>query len=111
MPPLAGARNLGLDDPRAVRPDSHCNFGDRSIRACPATAATQRRPALGRGSPIGPKLADLPLTLLGGAEARSDGSVVLVQRGFDAIGPLAVSASRHAKLGRQLARETAARYG
>ena len=48
---------------------------------------------------------------LGGAEARSDGSVVLVQRGFDAIGPLAVSASRHAKLGRQLARETAARYG
>ena len=43
MPPLAGARNLGLDDPRAVRPDSHCNFGDRSIRACRATAATQRK--------------------------------------------------------------------
>ena len=42
-PPLAGARNLGLDDPRAVRPDSHCNFGDRSIRACRATAATQRK--------------------------------------------------------------------
>ena len=33
---------------------------------------------------------------LGGAEARSDGSVVLVQRGFDVIGPLAVAASRHA---------------
>src|SRR6476660_2304635 len=42
-PPLARARNLGLDDPRAVRPDSHCNFGDRSIRACRATAATQRK--------------------------------------------------------------------
>ena len=42
-PPLAGARNRGLDDPRAVRPDSHCNFGDRSIRACRATAATQRK--------------------------------------------------------------------
>ena len=25
------------------RPDSHCNFGDRSIRACRATAATQRK--------------------------------------------------------------------
>src|ERR1700726_4889803 len=37
-PPLAGARNLGLDDPRAVRPDSHRNFGDRSVRACRATA-------------------------------------------------------------------------
>ena len=46
-PPLAGARNLGLDDPRAVRPDSHCNFGDRSIRACRATAATQRKSASG----------------------------------------------------------------
>jgi len=31
-PPLAGVRNLALDDPRAVRPDSHCNFGDPSIR-------------------------------------------------------------------------------
>ena len=40
---LAGVRNVGLDDPRAGRPDSHCNFGDRSIRACRATAATQRK--------------------------------------------------------------------
>jgi hypothetical protein len=33
---FAGARNLGLDDPRAVRPDSPCNFGDRRIRAAAA---------------------------------------------------------------------------
>ena len=26
-PALAGVRNLGLDDPSAGRPDSHCNFG------------------------------------------------------------------------------------
>ena len=29
---LAGVRNLDLDDPSSGRPDSHCNFGDRSIR-------------------------------------------------------------------------------
>jgi putative transposase len=46
-PPLAGARNLGLDDPRAVRPDSHCNFGDRSIRACRATVQRSASPASG----------------------------------------------------------------
>ena len=42
-PALAGVRNLGLDDPSAGRPDSHCNFGDRSIRACRAAASTQRK--------------------------------------------------------------------
>ena len=25
-----------LDDPRAVRPDSHCNFGDRSVPGLPS---------------------------------------------------------------------------
>jgi hypothetical protein len=34
MPALAGVRNLYLDDPRGGRSDSHCNFGDRSGRAC-----------------------------------------------------------------------------
>ena len=43
-PPLAGARNLGLDDPRPVRPDSHCNFGDRSIRVCRAAASATESP-------------------------------------------------------------------
>ena len=38
-PALAGVRNLGLDDPSAGRPDSHCNSGDRPIRACRAPAA------------------------------------------------------------------------
>jgi len=38
-------------------------------------------------------------------------SVVLVERGFQAIGPVAVSASRHAKLSGQLARETVTRNG
>jgi hypothetical protein len=37
--------------------------------------------------------------------------VVLVQRGFQATGPVAVSASCHAKLGGQLARETVTRNG
>ena len=27
MPALAGVRNVGLDDPSAGRPVSHCNFG------------------------------------------------------------------------------------
>ena len=43
--------------------------------------------------------------------AHSDGSVVLVQRGFQAMAPAAVSVSRHAKLGGQLARETVTRNG
>jgi hypothetical protein len=43
-PTLAGVRNLGLDDPSAGRPDSHCNFGDRRIRAGRATAARSARP-------------------------------------------------------------------
>jgi hypothetical protein len=43
--------------------------------------------------------------------AHSSRSEVLVQRGFQAIGPVAVSASRHAKLGGQLARETVTRNG
>jgi hypothetical protein len=43
--------------------------------------------------------------------AHSGRSVVLVQRGFQAIGPVAVSGSRHAKLGGQLARETVTRNG
>ena len=47
-PALAGVRNLGLDDPSAGRPDSHCNFGDRSIRACRAAAA-RRAKSLKRG--------------------------------------------------------------
>ena len=33
-PAPAGVRNLGLDDPTKGRPDSHCNFDDRSLRAC-----------------------------------------------------------------------------
>ena len=41
-PRLLG-RNLNLDDPSAARPDLHCNFGDRSIRACRAAASTQRK--------------------------------------------------------------------
>jgi hypothetical protein len=28
-PALAGVRKVDLDDPRANRPDTHCNFGDR----------------------------------------------------------------------------------
>jgi len=43
--------------------------------------------------------------------AHSGGSVVLVQREFEVIGPVAVSASRHAKLSGQLARETVTRNG
>jgi hypothetical protein len=38
-PALAGVRNLGLDDPSAGRPDSHCNSGDRRTRAGRAAAA------------------------------------------------------------------------
>jgi hypothetical protein len=45
------------------------------------------------------------------AAAHSGGSMVLVQRGFEVIGPVDVSVSRHVKLGGQLARETAARNG
>jgi len=47
-PALAGTRNSALDDPSAGRPDWHCNFGDRSIRACRAAASTQQVPHAGR---------------------------------------------------------------
>ena len=50
---LAGVRNLGLDDPSASRQDSHCNFGDRSIRACRAATARSASPATGPSSPYG----------------------------------------------------------
>ena len=50
------------------------------------------RPAFCRGSSVGPRLADLPLTLL-------------------PVGPVAVSVSRDPNLGGQLARETMARNG
>ena len=46
-PALAGVRNLGLDDPSAGRPDSHCNSGDRRIRACRAAAALSQFPQAG----------------------------------------------------------------
>ena len=49
-PALAGARNVGLDDPRAGRPDSHCNFGDRRIRGVSCGCSTQRK-SLKRGVP------------------------------------------------------------
>jgi len=42
-PALAGVRNVGLDDPRARRPDSHCDFGDRRIRACPVARSVKSR--------------------------------------------------------------------
>src|SRR6476620_4539055 len=42
-PALARIRSLGLDDPSAGRPDLHCNFGDRRIRACRSAASTQRQ--------------------------------------------------------------------
>ena len=48
-PALAGVRNLGLDDPSAGRPDSHCNSGDRRIRACRAAAALSQFPQAGPG--------------------------------------------------------------
>jgi hypothetical protein len=38
-PALAVVRNLSLDDPSADRPDSHCNFGDRSTGRCRTHAA------------------------------------------------------------------------
>ena len=47
---LAGVRNVGLDDPRAGRPDSHCNFGDRRIRGVSCGCSTQRK-SLKRGVP------------------------------------------------------------
>ena len=47
-PTLAGVRNLGLDDPSAGRPDLHCNFGDRRIRAGRAAAARSARPLSSR---------------------------------------------------------------
>ena len=47
---LAGVRNVGLDDPRAGRPDSHCNFGDRRIRGVSCGCSTRRK-SLKRGVP------------------------------------------------------------
>ena len=47
---LAGVRNAGLDDPRAGRPDAHCNFGDRRIRGVSCGCSTQRK-SLERGVP------------------------------------------------------------
>jgi hypothetical protein len=47
-------RDLGLDDPSPGRPDLHCNFGDRSIRARRATAARRAlgcEPQRARGIP------------------------------------------------------------
>jgi len=44
-PALAGVRNLCLDDPSAGRPDWHCKFGDRRIRACRAAAACSVSPS------------------------------------------------------------------
>src|SRR6478752_8232028 len=46
-PALAGVRNLGLDDPSAGCPDSHCNSGDRRIRACRAAAPLSQFPQAG----------------------------------------------------------------
>jgi hypothetical protein len=46
-PALAGVRNLGLDDPSAGCPDSHCNSGDRRIRAGRAAAALSQFPQAG----------------------------------------------------------------
>jgi hypothetical protein len=46
-PAHAGVRNLGLDDPSAGRPDSHCNSGDRRIRAWRAAAALGQFPQAG----------------------------------------------------------------
>jgi hypothetical protein len=52
-PAPAGVRNLGLDDPTKGRPDSHCNFDDRSIRACrPGRTGGTVRHARHRRAPV-----------------------------------------------------------